>query len=46
MNIEAYNRMQGLYKFDANDELVYEERNRKYRKKENKVWSGWIQKGY
>lgn len=45
-NIPLYNRMIGVYKFDANDELVYEKRDLKYREKKDGVWSDWIQMRY
>ncbi|MBL7749604.1 MAG: hypothetical protein JNM19_19350, partial [Chitinophagaceae bacterium] len=34
-------KLQGFYKYDQNDVLIYEARDGKYRDKQNGVWSDW-----
>lgn len=40
-NLEDFEWRRGMYEFNGNDELIYESRDMKYRKKENGIWSSW-----
>ncbi|KAB2867440.1 MAG: hypothetical protein F9K37_12460 [Bacteroidales bacterium] len=39
--VPNYEKKEGLYKFDSNNELIFERIDGKYREKKNGVWTDW-----
>jgi|GEM_PF-3413543 hypothetical protein len=42
----SYEKLEGQYEFNSNDELIYERRGTRYRRKINGNWTTWQQMGY
>jgi hypothetical protein len=40
-SVPVFEKTEGVYKFDQNDQLIYEARDMKYRTRENGIWSEW-----
>lgn len=40
-SVPNYEKKEGLYKFDSNNELIFERIDGKYREKKNGVWTDW-----